>query len=172
MFCSNLCRKLPILTKQGGPSIVSPIWSRPITSQTLVCPWFGGTGIRNSSTIMTCCHSFGIAWRTDAPSKLTFNLTCWGDLSSNDCKLSLFIWVVTPNLVNFGQVLLVCFGVPQVFKHTVHPFGVFSFWMSEAVSGRTVDVCLLLVLENSLTKLGFLFVPTAPKTNKKQTMGD
>ena len=60
-------------------------------------------------------------------SKFVFSRRSSGDFSSKHFNVSVVNWALTPNLVNFGHVRLVCFGSPQVFKHMVHPFGVFSF---------------------------------------------
>ena len=120
MLSLNLSLKLPSKTKVGGVTIISPIWSRPITSHTLSWP------ARNSSVTTTCCHYFGIAGRIE----LTSNLSCVrrspGAFSSNDCRSSRVNGVLLPNLVNFGQVRLVCFGLPLVFKQSEQPFCTFS----------------------------------------------
>ena len=62
----------------------------------------------------------------DVVSKFVFSRTSPGDYCSKDFNVSLVNWALTPNLVNFGHVRLVCLETcPQVFKHMVHPF-VFS----------------------------------------------
>jgi hypothetical protein len=68
--------------------------------------------------------------------------------------------------VNLGHVRLVCFGVPQVFKHSEQPFDVFSLLISVQL---LESACILVLLvPNSLAKLGFLFVPTAPPPPNQQ----
>ena len=127
MFSLNLSLKLPSKTKVGGVSIISPIWSRPIISHTLSWP------ARNSSVITTCCQFFGIAGRIELTSKSSFVRRSIGAFSSNDCRSSRLSGVLLPNLVNFGPVRLVWFGLPLVFKQSEQPFLSFSLVISVQV---------------------------------------
>ena len=160
----NHCRRLSTCTKDCFPGIISPIWSSPITSQTLMNPC--ARVAKKSSTITTWCQSFGIAGMIAWTRKVLFVRNSSGDFSSKHCSISEFNGALTPKFVNLGHVRLVCFGVPQVFKHSEQPFDVFSLLISVQL---LESACILVLLvPNSLAKLGFLFVPTAPPNKKER----
>ena len=134
MFSLNLSLKL--LSQVVGVKIISPIWSRPIISHTLSWP------ARNSSVITTCCQFFGIAGRIELTSKSSFVRRSVGAFSSNDCRSSRLSGELLPNLVNFGQVCLVWFGLPLVFKQSEQPFLSFSLVINVQVWGSWVHGCV------------------------------